>query len=235
MPDMIPNLEAEIRTLPLQDVEFRCIDNDIEGLKLEGYAVVWEDRAVLADFGDYRLEEQFERDCEFVPMEGRDIYSYYQHNLQQPVARTNNGSLQLRKDSKGLKCTIKPVDSSYTRDMMQCIEAGLVDGMSVIMRVKKDTVEEDEDKGYVLRRIQRAELIATDIVSRPAYNDTTIAKRSFDAFLEEKRSAQSEVAPEEPESEMVEEEATNTPPMPGLDFYETKRRAMQLSMMKEAK
>lgn len=179
--------------------------------ELTGYPIVWGSRS--RNMGGF--VEIVPRSVEIVRgNEDADIRSFYNHDMGNILARESTGRLTTKKDDHGLQVSIRPVDTQYARDMVACIESGELRGMSVIRRTLVD--EWDDNSNPAIRLIHKMELMAVDVVSMPAYPDTSIALRS----LELHRSAQ---AP--PPEEQSEE------PPPGDKRDNIAKREVQLRAM----
>lgn len=188
-----------------EDFELRCIEGQDSPSELVGYVMTWGSDSRKFGSGDWAFTEVVERDVVLNNLEGEnDVKSFYNHDFGIPIARTANGSLKVEKDAKGLKVTIRPIDTQQTRDMFTAVQAGLVDGMSWVGRITRSVWEENEDRPD-RRIIKEMDLISVDPVALPMYPDTTIAARSLEAFRSQ--------------------EVTETPP-PGNEQYWHRYRQM---------
>ena len=160
-----------------------------EGLKIEdggdfallGYASTWDSY----DMGSFA--ERIEPAAFTAAIAGTDVLN---HDSTLPLARTVNGSLRLAVDDVGLRCEIDAVDTSYSRDMLALIRAGVLSAMSFGFRCLAD-IFEPRANTTPLRVIQKLEIIEVSVVSFPANKGTTIDTRSLEnwrASLELKKS-----------------------------------------------
>ena len=162
--------DAEHSFIPFgRDFELRAVG---EGKlpELVGYPIVWGAKSEKLGW----FEEVVNSECK---IDSGDVMSLYDHQTSLILARESTGRLELVRDRRGLKATIRPVDTQYARDMVACIESGELQGMSVIRLTKGD--DWDDDATPPLRTITHIELLSVDVVSMPAYPDTSIALRSL--------------------------------------------------------
>lgn len=163
-----------------------------EGLKIEdggdfallGYASTWDSY----DMGSFA--ERIEPAAFTAAIASADVMALLNHDSTLPLARTLNGSLRLAVDDVGLRCEIDAVDTSYSRDMLALIRAGVLSAMSFGFRCLAD-VFEPRANTTPLRVIQKLEIIEVSVVSFPANKGTTIDTRSLEnwrASLELKKS-----------------------------------------------
>ena len=77
-----------------------------------------------------------------------------------------------------------PPDTQWARDLMLSIERGDVKEQSFAFTVKRDKWESPEKEGdpEIRTIIEVKEIFDVSPVTFPAYPDTTVAKRSKDAF-----------------------------------------------------
>lgn len=121
-------------------------------------------------FGGRPFRERIARGAFGPVAELRDVIANVQHDRQRPVARIGAG-LTLREDADGLLATVEP-RGPYAADVRGLVDAGLLRGFSVEMRVA-DAVREADGT----RRVQRAQLLGLGVVDRPAYDDAVIARQ----------------------------------------------------------
>jgi HK97 family phage prohead protease len=104
------------------------------------------------------------------------------HRMDQPLARTDAGTLTLRETARGLEFEANPVDTSYSRDLQANIRAGNKGGMSIGFEPIKDDWYDDQGKPSdrfcgsrrVLREVRLPEI---SVVTNPAYRDTSVSAR----------------------------------------------------------
>jgi phage head maturation protease len=81
-------------------------------------------------------------------------------------------------------------DTTDGNDLWVLVERGDISGMSFGFRVTKETW--DETGAIPVRTIEKLELIEVSAVAWPAYEDTTLAKRSLDAARAEAEAVKTE-------------------------------------------
>lgn len=117
-----------------------------------------------------------------------DIRCLFNHNPSLILARSvgGKGTLSLNADKVGLKYSYVTPDRTYARDLEDAIKAGDVDKSSFAFRAKEIVWIAGENDAPDLRQIQKFEAIFdVSPVTFPAYQDTTVAKRSHDEFISE--------------------------------------------------
>lgn len=165
--------------------EVRALPDGGDGEKqyrVEGYAAVFEQEAVLYEYDGIKYKEIIDRNA-FSGAEMRDVVMNYNHRGK-PVARTKNGTLNLEVDGKGLKIKADLGGTEEGRKLHEEIKGGFIDQMSFAFAVNT----QEYDRAKHLRRItgfQRVYDVAA--VDRPAYDGTEISARSFAAEVEKER------------------------------------------------
>lgn len=122
------------------------------------------------------------------------------HDMDKPLARNNKGSgigtLTLTVDETGLFFDAIPTDTSYSRDLISNMEAGIIDKCSFAFSLDWEDNEaqswdwDKNNRGYDLRTINRIkEIFDVSIVTNPAYESTscTSYKRAKEDFEEERK------------------------------------------------
>ncbi|MDU2156559.1 MAG: HK97 family phage prohead protease [Clostridium sp.] len=126
------------------------------------------------------------------------------HDMDKPLSRNNKtsglGSLTLTVDDKGLFFDAIPTETSYSRDLISNMSAGIIDKCSFAFRLDYSDKEaqswdwDSGNRGYDLRTINKIkEIFDVSIVTNPAYESTSCttykrAKENYDNSIElEKR------------------------------------------------
>lgn len=120
-----------------------------------------------------------------------DVRALFNHDPNYVLGRTTAGTLTVREDQRGLAMETTPPDVQWVRDLTVSMERGDIDQMSFGFRVAKggdEWVYTDETVTRTITEI--AELLDVSIVTYPAYPETDVAVRSFEAW----RAAQTSVA-----------------------------------------
>ena len=164
---------------------------------VEGYATTFNQPYEL--FRDawegetYIFVEQVDANA-FADTDMSDVIMQYNHEGR-VFARTNNGTLGLDADMKGLHIRANLGGTEIGRQLYEEIEGGYTDKMSFGFRVGKDKVdrteERDNETGLVTVTVLRtileiSKLYDVSAVSLPANDATSISARSFcDGVIEE--------------------------------------------------
>jgi HK97 family phage prohead protease len=145
-----------------------------EYLTVTGYAAVFDQMS--HDLGGFR--EIIEPGA-FADVLGAqpDVHLVIGHNMDLPLARTRNGTLELGEDIRGLKMWAR-IDSrlSYAKDLAVQLKSGLVDQMSFAFTIPEggDTWAVD-DSGAVTRTVNRIDgLYDVSVVAAGAYPQTDV-------------------------------------------------------------
>lgn len=176
--------KIEKRTL-LENVETRAEDDK---RTLVGYAAVFNSPA---DIGGWWIETI--APGAFANSIGGDVRALVDHDAGRVIGRTKSGTLRLSEDSKGLRIEVDIPNTTDGNDLWTLVERGDISGMSFGFVVTKQTWDETVEPAK--RTIEEVELFEVSAVAWPAFDDTSIGKRS----LEEHRAA---IAASEPELEI---------------------------------
>jgi hypothetical protein len=165
-----------------EDIELRTsVDEATKLPVVEGLAVPYEKRSKLLYglfyeiFKPYAFREHLATKPN-IPM-------YNNHNTDQVLARTKNGTLTLTEDDKGITFRSVLNDTSYANDLVKLINRGDVEAMSFGFRyLTRDWGMSD---GEELCIVHKAEMREISPVSNPAYEDTSIYKRSAEEIYKD--------------------------------------------------
>lgn len=173
----------------IYDVELRSVNE--ESREVEGYAVVFNESTDLGWF-----TEEIDRDA-FKDADMSNVYLLFNHDENNVLAGTSNGSLRMSIDEHGLKQTSDIIDTNLGEDMLKLVKKGLINKMSFAFTIDEDGGEEwvsGEDKDHrIIRKISK--LWDCSLVTYPAYSGTSAHMRSqTDELAEEhkRRKAQTE-------------------------------------------
>ena len=164
---------------------------------VEGYATTFNQPYELFrdawEGATYIFVEQVDANA-FADTDMSDVIMQYNHEGR-VFARTNNGTLGLDADMKGLHIRANLGGTEIGRQLYEEIEGGYTDKMSFGFRVGKDKVdrteERDNETGLVTVTVLRtileiSKLYDVSAVSLPANDATSISARSFcDGVIEE--------------------------------------------------
>ena len=155
------------------DLEIRAEENG----KLVGYASVFDSWS--EDLGGFR---EIVRPGAFAKtlQESNDVRALFNHNPDNVLGRNKAGTLELVEDSRGLRVTIDPPDTTWAQDLGVSVKRGDINQMSFAFKTIKDRwfQEDDENK----RELLEVSLDGGDvsIVTYPAYRKTRVSKRAID-------------------------------------------------------
>lgn len=172
----------------MADVERRALAEcraESDGRRITGYAIRFNVRSLdLGGFYEIIAPEAVDRAIK----DAADVRAYVDHDSGKILGRTRSGTLELRKDSKGLRVAIDTDDGiTYARDVARAIARGDISGMSFGFRTLADAW--DYDGRTPIRTVTDMELYEVSVVSQPAYPQTSVemALRSLEAFNKEQR------------------------------------------------
>ena len=163
-------MEREIRSgIPAE------IRADESGLRVEGYAAVFNEETDIGGYFRERIEPGAFKDAI-----GRDDVVFLINHEGLPLARTRSGTLTLTEDDRGLKIeTTLDAEDPDVKSIAGKMKRGDLDKMSFAFF--PEVQEWDESGDMPLRTIKKASLYDVSIVTTPAYEGTEIALRSMRA------------------------------------------------------
>ena len=177
MPMRYAALEAETRKVNGRDVEFRSVTvgplevraaDVADGMRFSGYAAVFNSDSEPLPFIEQIAPGAFKRSLS----SGREIRMFNNHNTDQVLATTRNGSLTLTEDARGLKVDAQLPDTTLGRDLAVLIADGTVHSMSFGFSVPAGGDSWSEDgRSRVLREVMLHEV--SIVQGFPAYPDTS--------------------------------------------------------------
>ncbi|MDO7281732.1 HK97 family phage prohead protease [Shouchella clausii] len=167
----------EIRQLTTK-IEVRSLEGEEEkGEYIEGYALKfekWSERL-------WYFKEILSRGS-LDETDMSNVIACFNHNESYPLARNtasgDTGKLELEVDNIGLKFRFKPTSTSYSKDLVENIRAGIINQCSFSFELdfSDENVDEwryNEKEDIYERRINKIHrLHDISIVTTPAYSDT---------------------------------------------------------------
>lgn len=166
------------------------IKKSADGKTIGGYAAVFNSPTTIGD-DSWGFVEVISPGA-FTDTINDDIFALNSHEWERVIGRTKNGTLRLKQDDKGLAVEIDLPDTTDGRDVAALVERGDISGMSFGFCVTKQ--EWDETGKVPKRTIMAVELYEVSPVARPAYEDTSVAMRSFEGARKDKRTHNHEFA-----------------------------------------
>lgn len=150
---------------------------------LEGYAAVFGQDYVLYESKSFKMVERIKQGAFTRTLEEKqDVRCLFNHDPDNLLGRTANGTLSLAQDSKGLKFDNNLDDRTHIAQDVHCfVDRGDVTGCSFAFIVRKQTWTETEDNGFTLylREIEDLDTFDVGPVTYPAYEGTSVDSRSF--------------------------------------------------------
>lgn len=155
---------------------------DAEGQKvttIEGYAALYNVRTNIGGLFDEVIAPGA-----FDDVLTKDVRALYNHNPSQVLARTQNGTLKIWTDDKGLKYRFNIPNRTYALDLADCIRTGDVSESSFFFDVDKKGQDwkKREDGGYLRTLKKFTNLFDVSPVTFPAYKGTSVSARSASEF-----------------------------------------------------
>lgn len=182
-------LTKELR-LNTQNLEVRADEQEPSKMIIEGYPVVFDQEAYI-DCGFDGWYEKIDRNA-FENADISDVALKYNHNDNVFIlARTRNGSLELKFDDHGIFIRAELIDTQTNKDVYKMVQSGLLSEGSFAFTVTDD--KEELVDGQVHRTITGiGKLFDVAICPNGAYGDLTeIYARSYD-LLESKKKDKAE-------------------------------------------
>ena len=172
-----------------------------ESRHLEGYGSVYNQRSVdLGGFYEIIAPGAFDG-----VIERSDVKCYLDHNPQRGIlARSKNGqgSLNLELDERGLKYSFDAPHTQLGDEVVEGVRRGDYSQSSFAFTVQDESWTKEEDGTYLRTITKIGGLYDVSIVANPAYEGTSVALRSLDAFKAQEQ---------KPEPETVQEEVREEP------------------------
>jgi HK97 family phage prohead protease len=144
--------------------EMRANEDD---LIVEGYAAVFNS---VTDLGPFK--ERIAPGA-FADVLDNDVRFLVNHDGV-PLARTTNGTMELKEDEHGLHYRAQLSDTQAGRDLYTMIKRGDISQSSFAFTIARESV--DDDNVRVIEKV--ASLIDTSAVTYPAYKDAQVFARS---------------------------------------------------------
>lgn len=179
--DYLKNIDGAERrffTTPLT-IELREGDNDDKPSGIEGYAFKFNK---VTTIGTWFREEILPGAADDVLND--DVRCLFNHSPNFVLARSNEGkgTLGLSIDAVGLVYRYDTPDITYAKDLEESIRLGNVSQSSFGFAIEEQRWIERDGELPLRQIVKFKRLYDVSPVTYPAYQDTTVAKRSLDAF-----------------------------------------------------
>ena len=183
-------------------LHIREAEGEKKGRTIEGHAVVFGVRSVnLTPWSsDREVYEIMEPGCITQDLLMRSdvvLTAFHDDTAILGRWRQGAGTLKLSIDERGLRIECTLAETARADELLSAIERGDISGMSFAFRADEEdnengvsyekTAERTADNKIVwLRRVKKVtDLLDVTIAGHPAYPQTDVAQREFDAFLDE--------------------------------------------------
>ena len=192
------NLEIRSFNIELRD--------EPESRHIEGYGSVFNERSLdLGGFVEMIAPGAFDG-----VIERSDVKCYLDHNAEKGIlarSRNGKGSLSLVVDEKGLKYSFDAPKTNLGDEVVEGLKRGDYSQSSFAFTVDDEIWTKEEDGSYLRTITKIGGLYDVSIVANPAYEGTSVALRSLDAFKAQEE-IPAEVKEEEPKTEEPKVEET---------------------------
>ena len=214
------NLEIRSFNIELRD--------EPESRHIEGYGSVFNERSLdLGGFVEMIAPGAFDG-----VIERSDVKCYLDHNPEKGIlarSRNGKGSLSLVVDEKGLKYSFDAPKTNLGDEVVEGLKRGDYSQSSFAFTVDDEIWTKEEDGSYLRTITKIGGLYDVSIVANPAYEGTSVALRSLDAFKAQEE-IPAEVKEEEPK---VEETPVEETPVEETPVEENKPEVQEETEPKE--
>ena len=217
----------EIRSF---NIELR---NEPESRHIEGYGSVFNERSLdLGGFVEMIAPGAFDG-----VIERSDVKCYLDHNPEKGIlarSRNGKGSLSLVVDEKGLQYSFDAPKTNLGDEVVEGLKRGDYSQSSFAFTVDDEVWTKEADGTYLRTITKIGGLYDVSIVANPAYEGTSVALRSLDAFKAQEE-IPVEVRKEEPKTEepKVEETPVEETPVEETPVEENKPEVQEETEPKE--
>lgn len=219
------NLEIRSFNIELRD--------EPESRHIEGYGSVFNERSLdLGGFVEMIAPGAFDG-----VIDRSDVKCYLDHNPEKGIlarSRNGKGSLSLVVDEKGLRYEFDAPHTNLGDEVVEGLKRGDYSQSSFAFTVDDEIWTKEEDGTYLRTITKIGGLYDVSIVANPAYEGTSVALRSLDAFKAQEE-IPAEVKEEEPKTEepKVEETPVEETPVEETPVEENKPEVQEETEPKE--
>ncbi|MCM3411469.1 HK97 family phage prohead protease [Metabacillus litoralis] len=162
----------ELRTIDITNFQTReGADNG--PVIIEGYAAIFNSKTLIGEwFEEVISPGAFSRTLS----ENGDIRALFNHNWDNVLGRTKNGTLKLEEDTRGLKFEVELPNTSLARDLAESMRRGDINQCSFGFFATEEVWDYSVEPA--VRTVTEVELYEISVVSIPAYEDTEVSLRS---------------------------------------------------------
>lgn len=217
------NLEIRSFNIELRD--------EPESRHIEGYGSVFNERSLdLGGFVEMIAPGAFDG-----VIERSDVKCYLDHNPEKGIlarSRNGKGSLSLVVDEKGLQYSFDAPHTNLGDEVVEGLKRGDYSQSSFAFTVDDEVWTKEADGTYLRTITKIGGLYDVSIVANPAYEGTSVALRSLDAFKAQEE-IPVEVRKEEQEEPKVEETPVEETPVEETPVEENKPEVQEETEPKE--
>ena len=164
--------DAEKRTMGT--IEVREADSD--DMVLEGYAAVFNSETDLGHFREVIKPGAFD------DVMNNDVRALINHDPNLILGRTENGTLELSTDERGLKYRVKLGNQQYAKDFYESVKRGDISQSSFAFTIKDQSWNEER----TVRSVDKVrQLLDVSPVTYPAYAAATVQARDQQLELDD--------------------------------------------------
>lgn len=153
--------------------------SEVTGNQVTGTAAIFNS---MADLGRGGYEMLAPTAFDAVLKSEPDVRALVNHNPDNILARTGNGSLQLRTSSTGLDFTLDLPDTQLGQDVRTNVASGLLNQMSFGFIPGSDEFSRAKDGKQIRTHTSVERLLDVSLVTYPAYSGTSAELRSLDTY-----------------------------------------------------
>jgi hypothetical protein len=146
---------------------------------LQGYAAVFDSKSQdLGGFREIIRRGAFKRSLGSNEIDPLALHSHLPHIV---LGRKSAGTLYLAEDERGLKFKIDLADTQTARELRVAVERGDIRGASFGFNTPPGGDSWNVVGGEAIRELRDVTLFEISVTPAPAYTDTSVAVRAFNA------------------------------------------------------
>lgn len=155
--------------------QFEVRNDENENPVVSGYASVFNKHSVnMGGWKEVVRPGAFKKTIQ----EG-DVRALWNHNTQYVLGRTKSNTLKLEEREEGLYIEAYPPNTTWARDLMESINRGDINQMSIGFNIIKHKWNTDQTPA--LHEVEEIRLHEVSVVSFPAFPDTSVnVREAFD-------------------------------------------------------
>ncbi|HEY3429905.1 MAG TPA: HK97 family phage prohead protease [Cyclobacteriaceae bacterium] len=175
MKDYIKNIQDAERRFFTEPVDFEMREDKADENVISGYAAVFNSDS--KDFGGWH--ERIAPGA-FDDVINDDAVALFNHDMNLVLGR-NKVNVTLSQDKKGLKYRVELPDTTFAKDVRTLIKDKIIHQSSFAFTVAEQRWEHKEKEPSVRTITKIKRLYDVSPVTNPAYEDSTVGARNFEA------------------------------------------------------